>query len=63
MTTALQINRLVIGSTIAAFELQPIENGYFDPLIILENGTRVSFMVQEMPDGSGYGILPVIVEK
>lgn len=65
MSLSQDIRKHVINQKIVRVEL----NSYFDdngqrmynPTIVLSNGYRVSFIVQEAYDGSDYGIEPIVI--
>lgn len=59
--------RLLVGRTIAAVELNPFEDVMvsglrlgtrYDPVIVLDNGARVRFVVEEIDSGACYGVRP-----
>lgn len=58
--------RLLVGRTIVAFDARPFDdpNGIcHDPVIVLDNGARVSFVVEETDYGGDYGILPIYTPR
>lgn len=57
--------RLLVGRTIVGFELRSFDVGHHrrrglthDPLFVLDNGSRVAFMVDET-ENERYGIRPL----
>lgn len=59
--------RLLVGRTIVAVDLRPADDCdvtgkklgvYYDPIFTLDNGARVTFHVQEIDCGDGYGVMP-----
>jgi hypothetical protein len=62
--SVLATSKLLIGRTIVGFELRPWTDSdpekskHYDPVFILDNGARVSFMVTETYEGNGYGVSP-----
>ncbi len=57
--------RLLVGRRIVGFELRTFSDGdgvleatHHDPIILLDNGARVTFMVTETDSGDAYGIDP-----
>lgn len=56
--------RLLVGRTIVGFELRswrdddPERTAHHDPVLVLDNGARVSFTVTETYQGASYGVRP-----
>lgn len=56
--------RLLVGRTIVGFELRtwrdddPERTPHHDPVLVLDNGARVTFTVTETYNGDSYGIRP-----
>lgn len=64
--------RLLVGRTIVAVDLQPFDDcdsagrkvkTCYDPRLVLDNGARVTFMVDEIDCGDGYGVRPLYHPK
>lgn len=66
MTLSEKIRKKVIGQKIVKFKLYPSwdEAGekHYNPVIELENGVWVQFLVSESHGGGDYGITPIITE-
>lgn len=53
--------KLLVGRTIVAFDRRPFDDGRgslaYDPVLVLDNGAHVTFIVQETEAGT-YGVAP-----
>ncbi len=59
--------RLLVGRKIVAVDLRPEDDCsvdgkklgvYYQPIFTLDNGARVTFLVQEIDCGAEYGVMP-----
>ena len=64
----LATRRCLIGKTIRDFELGKQPNGMggviYNPIITLDDGSLLSFLVEEAPDSAcGYGVYPCFTKN